>query len=281
MNSKIIIGSANFGQVYGISKNRINLDNAKNICNYAIKKKVKFIDTASSYKNSHKIISNLDKRLQVITKILPCKKWKNFDYCLKKIQDIKIELKNKDINTILFHDEKFLLKKKSFKIYKNLEKLKKKGFYKNLGVSIYDFRNVKFLIKKYKIDVIQCPFNIFDQRLVSTNLLPWLRSKKIKVHVRSIFLQGLLLDSKYRKNSLFKTWENELINLNNYINENNLKIIDLCMSFVNSYNIDGYIVGIDSIKNLKEIMNFKKIKRIDFNIFAKKNKKLIDPRKWK
>ena len=49
-----------------------------------------------------------------------------------------------------------------------------------------------------------------------------------------------------------------------------------------SYNFDKIIVGINNVKHLNEIINFKKIKKkykkFDTNL---NNSKLYDPRKWK
>ena len=41
--------------------------------------------------------------------------------------------------------------------------------------------------------MIQVPFNILDRRLATKNYLNKIKKKKIQIHVRSIFLQGILL----------------------------------------------------------------------------------------
>ena len=47
-------------------------------------------------------------------------------------------------------------------------------------MSIYDFKELKFLLKKYKFDVIQCPFNILDKRIIFENWVNVLKKKKLK-----------------------------------------------------------------------------------------------------
>ena len=281
MRSKIIIGTANFGQNYGISKKRVDMRSAKVVCNYAIKNKIKYLDTATSYKNSNKIIKNLNKKIEIITKVLPNKKWINFDYCLNEIKKIQSELNNKNINTLLFHDENFLLKKEGYQVYLNLIKLKKKKLFKNIGVSIYDFDNLNYLIEKYSFDIVQCPFNIFDQRLIKTNWLSKLKRIGIKIHARSIFLQGLLLNKNFNNNNISQKWKKDLMYFNEYANNNNINLIDLCMTFVTRYKLNGYVIGIENLENLKKIIFFKKVKKFNFKMFSTNKKKLIDPRKWK
>ena len=59
------------------------------------------------------------------------------------------------------------------------------------------FKKLDFLLKKkFPIDVVQVPFNILDQRLNNNLFKKIISRKKIEVHVRSIFLQGILVDKK-------------------------------------------------------------------------------------
>ena len=40
-----------------------------------------------------------------------------------------------------------------------------------------------------------------------------------------------------------------------------MKVIDLCMTFVTKYKINKFIIGFDNLKNLKDVLNFKKYTR--------------------
>ena len=196
MSRKIIIGTANFGCPYGIRKKKISKKKVIDLCKFAYKKKVKYLDTSTEYFDSNKIVRNLNKKIIINTKILPNKKWINMDYCLKQFKKIKYEIGNKKLNTIYLHDEKIIFKRYFKKIYYNLIYLRKKKHFNKLGISIYDFKTIDFFLKKFHFDTIQCPFNIFDQRLITKRYYQILKSKKIEIHVRSIFLQGLLLKKK-------------------------------------------------------------------------------------
>ena len=55
---------------------------------------------------------------------------------------------------------------------KNLLILKKNKYFKKIGVSIYDSKCLNYLISRYKIDVVQCPYNIFDKRIINSG---WFR----------------------------------------------------------------------------------------------------------
>ena len=56
-----------------------------------------------------------------------------------------------------------MLTKKGSKIFNILKKLKKKKLIKNIGISSYNLKTLRKILKKYKVDFVQVPFNIFDQ----------------------------------------------------------------------------------------------------------------------
>ena len=280
MLTNIIIGSANFGKKYGELQSKIAEKEVRKLCSYAIKKKFYFIDTATSYKSSESIIKKLSKKFGLLIKILPNEKWINYEICERKIKIIKKRFNNKKIDTVMFHDEKFLKNKYAPEIFKNLKKLKKNRFFKNIGLSIYNFDKLDDIFTKFKFDVIQCPFNVFDQRLISSGAYKRMKARGIKVHVRSIFLQGLLLKEKLLKKKKFKLLNQKIFLLKKFSKENNINVLDVCLSFVTSYKIDKYVIGFENLKNFKEVIFFRKIRRIDFKKFSLSKNKLIDPRKW-
>ena len=70
MKNKIILGSANFDQVYGLKKNFIKRDEIKKLLNLASKNKIRTIDTSPLYNKSEKIIGLLNNnRFKIISKI--------------------------------------------------------------------------------------------------------------------------------------------------------------------------------------------------------------------
>ena len=107
-----------------------------------------------------------------------------------------------------------------------------------------------------------------------------LREKKIEVHARSIFLQGLLLSSyeqipkKFKNNKFFLEWF-EWLQMNNY------NSLDASLGFIKNFkHIDKIIVGVDNFYQLKMIEKAYK-KKISFN-FKKfyQSSILRTPSKW-
>ena len=196
---KLIIGTANFTQKYGANATKINLNEINKILKIAKKNKIYNFDTAESYLQNKKVFKKIDKKFQFCSKINPNFKWESSEFCQKKIEDHLKIIDRKNFKVLLFHDTKILFSKYGAKIYKNLEELKKKKYFQKIGVSIYDTNKLNFLISNYNFDVVQCPYNILDKRILNTGWFDKLKHNGIETHVRSLFLQGLLVNKAIYK----------------------------------------------------------------------------------
>ncbi len=281
LKNRLVIGSANFSQKYGSQKFQIKLEEIKKILNLAKKNQILKIDTATNYLKNKNIFKNIDKKFKFYTKVIPDYKWASYDYCKEQLDYHFKSFNNNEVETLLFHDIKILFTKNGSKIFKNLEILKKEKYFKKIGLSIYDTSCMNYIISNYNIDLVQCPYNILDKRIISTGWYEKLKTLNKEIHVRSIFLQGLLVNNLFYKRNNFKRWKKNFLHWFNFLKDKKISPIDYCLSDLLNYDFDQIIIGINSSENLKKIVNFKKInknKMINFNI---NDTKLIDPRKWK
>jgi len=58
---------------------------------------------------------------------------------------------------------------------------------------VYDPAQFFVLQQRYALDLVQLPYNIYDQRYVTSGMAGHAKSRGVEVHVRSAFLQGILL----------------------------------------------------------------------------------------
>ena len=287
IRKKIIIGSANVNVSYGLKKNKISGNKFKKLLNFAKTKKLRIIDTSPSYGDAEKVIGSINKNFQIITKKTKISfsiKNKNIEkWILNKLNSSQNNLKLKKIHGILIQDAKTLLTHRGKKIYYIIKKLKKLGIIKKIGISIYDFRILTKIIEKFKIDFIQAPFNILDQRLLHNKLNLKIKKKGIKIHARSIFLQGLLTEKNIKlpkKNSA--ELKKILSQWNDWTKKNNIDPLHACLEFILiNKNIDKFVIGFNNLDQLKQVVNYKK-KNINFSNFRIKikNPNILDPRKW-
>ena len=281
LKKKLMIGSANFTQRYGADSTKIKKDEIKKIFNLAKKNNIYQIDTAEAYINKKDVFKNVDKKFKFSTKIIPNSKWVSLEFCQNELErHFKIFNSNK-IESILFHDVKVLFTKNGLKIFRNLEILKKKKYFKKIGLSIYDTQCLNYIIANYDFDVVQCPYNILDRRILTSGWFDKLNSKGIEIHIRSIFLQGLLVNKNVYKKQYFKKWKKKFSEWFLWLEDNNISPIDYCFSDLLNYDFDKIIIGINNSKNLEEIINFKTVNKNKMINFSISDKKLIDPRNWK
>lgn len=277
---RLVIGSANFSQKYGTYPIQVKRDEIEKIFNLSIKNNIDTIDTAEVYLKTNKIFKN-NKKFKFLTKITPNQKWTSLEFCQKKIDNHLKNLNRNKVDTIFFHDIKTLFTKNGIKIFENLDLLKKKKYFDKIGLSIYDTNSLDYLSVNYNFDVLQCPYNILDKRIITSGWFDRLKNQGKEVYIRSIFLQGLLVNKLIYKKKYFKKWQNLFLNWFEYLEKNNISPIDYCFSDLLYYDFDKIIVGINSLENLREILNFKRIKENKIKNFEIRDLKLIDPRKWK
>jgi hypothetical protein len=78
----------------------------------------------------------------------------------------------------------------------SLQELKRKKIIKKIGISVYDSQEIQKIWKFWKPDLIQVPFNPLDNRILDSGWVDILKKFKVKIFVRSIFLQGLLINER-------------------------------------------------------------------------------------
>ena len=145
MLNKIILGSANFNQKYGIKKNLIKEKEIKKLFKLAKNNGIKAIDTSPLYNQSEKIIGRLNnKRFKIISKIpRPPENIKKQDIQKWLKSSVEGSLKNlriKKFECLLIHNANSLLSRNGEEIYKGIKKMKKANITSKIGVSIYDFK---------------------------------------------------------------------------------------------------------------------------------------------
>jgi aryl-alcohol dehydrogenase-like predicted oxidoreductase len=70
--------------------------------------------------------------------------------------------------------------------------LKDAGICRKIGVSVYASDDPVGLARRFKPDIVQAPGSLLDQRLLVDGTLATLADMGVEVHLRSIFLNGLL-----------------------------------------------------------------------------------------
>ena len=289
---KLIIGCANFGNSYGLKKKNLGQKKINEIVRQAKKFGVNHFDTAYDYNKSEYFLGKSIKKIYLSRNVLVDTKLpKKINFkgkkknCEKIIKSSIKRLNIKKINTLYIHDPNQLLKKDGILLYNELIKAKKLNLIKKIGISVYTITEIKRTLNKFRIDVVQVPYNILDTRFTEKKLLYFLKKKKCTLVARSIFLKGLLLKKQPNMIKFFKKWKKTFIKLNLILKKNNLQLKNWTINHVSkNRNFKNFIVGVSQVNQLKEIHSILSKKR-NYNSVPFKldvvSKSLINPKYWK
>jgi len=284
ITKKLVLGTAQFGMDYGITN--INGKPKKkeifSILDLAWENGIRRFDTSPIYGSEALlgdfIISNgLQDEAILMTKIPSIGGTLDYQSHIKINIELSIKNLGCPIDILLLHDpsDSYLF----IEHPKYFLKLLQEYPINTLGVSVYEPCEIENLSDS-KIELaFQFPLNVIDRRFEKVSMP---HSKRF---ARSIFLQGLLVSNKTLRpnvpDGLIKLQDqyfNKLISL--HINP-----ICFAISFVaNNDSVDYFLVGVDSAKQLHNIINFKhysneKMSILD-EIIINTDNYWFDPRNW-
>jgi len=289
MNSKLILGTVQFGLDYGVNNTsgKPSKENIKSILDFAYNSGIQLLDTAEAYGDSQNKIgeyhNNSTNKFNVITKFSS----NTEGFSLNIIERVYNNLKILDVDKLycyMFHS--FDDFNKYFEKYrKDLLILKRDGIINNIGVSLYSNDELESVLKFNEITLVQLPFNLLDNNNKRGNIIKKAKAKGIEIHTRSAFLQGLF----FKNTSEFTVKIKPLgpyLNLLNDLCDEHYKMNDLALNYVcNQKNIDKVLIGVDNVQQLaSNMLSEKKMitKELTNNIevIDVKETKLLNPSNW-
>lgn len=285
---KIALGTVQFGSKYGVANTNGKTSHREvvNILNYARDVGIDLLDTAAVYGESESVLGQTGvSDWRIVTKVPPMDQ----EVELKDIwliDQVKKSLDRLGIDSLaglLLHKPEDLLTDKSGKYLKALQQLKNEGLVRKVGYSIYCPSILTELTKIFWPDVVQAPFNVFDQRLVRSGWLSRLKERDTEVHVRSVLLQGLLQMSPESRPKYFDRWASAFSRWDRETLEVGISPVSAAYSFVfQEDGIDKVIVGVETLSHLQYITGVYRnpLKQLVHGINCD-DSELLDPFNWK
>ena len=285
--SKVILGSAQFMQGYGIANNPSNysIEEMHKVLDYSLKIGIDTIDTAHAYGNAEKILGDYGvDSFKIITKI-PTQEQKSKSsqaWIASKLEESLKDLKVESLYCLHLHNPKDILTSEGKKIVSQLKELKKNGLIQNIGFSLYDSDQLEDLLTVMRPDIVQVPLNIFDRRMIENGTINNLRDQNISIHIRSIFLQGVLIMRQEDRPNYFKYWGELFKKWDNWNDHKSFNKVKNSFNFsMNIKNIQNVIVGVDDLEQLQALYHLYEAKDVVLPLELSSNdENLLDPRKW-
>lgn len=292
---KIGLGTVQFGLDYGVSNPQgiTPIAEVKDILMFAWKSGITILDTAVSYGMSEEVIGQSipeGMSFKIVTKTPLFKKDRIDKADATRLEETFLQslkrVKQPALYGLLVHHATDLLVPGGPYLWQTMEALKAAGLVKKIGVSVYSPREIEELSEKYRLDLIQLPVNVFDQRMIQGGYLRHLKDLGIEIHSRSVFLQGLLLMSPEELSPYFNPIRPMIMNYHSTMQNRRISPLAAALGFVYQQpEIDHILVGVNIQSHLEEIINvvhnIETMGNVDFSVYAVHDESIINPSSWR
>jgi aryl-alcohol dehydrogenase-like predicted oxidoreductase len=259
-SQSIALGTAQFGLEYGVAnqQGKVSADEAHKIVNHALSSGMNTIDTAIAYGDSEECLGRIGMAdWRVVSKLpkIPPKTRDIPSWVEECVHGSLQRLRVPQLYGLLLHRPHQLFGHGGNQLYETMNLLKVKGLVNKTGVSIYSPEDLAPIFERFSFDIVQAPFNILDRGLENSGWLSRLHNMGVEVHVRSIFLQGLLLMKPDARPSYFYPWLPLLREWDSWLLASGLTPLQACLGFVLSRSdIGRIVVGVDRLEQLQQIL---------------------------
>ena len=294
--SRLGLGTVQFGLDYGYTQ-RMTQSQVDEVLSACQKSGVNFLDTARDYGDSEAKIGSYLKQHPggdwiVATKIksIPkdiCSNERALERHITASVRTSARLLGRPIQILQLHNAERQVVTNPH-LWKVIAKLKDQGLFQEFGVSFYDPKLARPVIRAHPdlICFIQAPFNIFDQRFAG--MFSKLSQKRVAFISRSTFLKGVLGVSENEIPSELKPLCRFRKKPQALAESAGLTLAESALLFVcHTEGIASSLIGVKSprelemnLKTLRRSTSFEKI-RTKLTQMEQPASSLTDPRKWR
>ena len=283
--NRIVLGGAQLGLPYGILNGgeTLSSEEVARILDTAVGHGIDSIDTAIAYGQSESVIGETaQNRFNIISKLppLPSEVSNVSEWVHMQVDASLARLNCKSLDALLLHRPQDLVEQHGAELYAAINSLKIKKIIQRFGISIYAPDELDGIIGKFDIDVVQAPLNVFDRRILG--VIDQLTARNIEVHVRSVFLQGVLIASPKDRPQRFQPWSEHFSRFDTWVLSTGVSAMACCLAFaLQQPGVAKLVIGTTSAESLTEIMN--SIPNMHLEVPADLQssiEQLIDPRVW-
>lgn len=258
---KLALGTVQFGLDYGVANaaGMVSLEEASRVLAFARESGIDTLDTAAAYGESEAVLGaiNVD-GWHVVSKLPPqiqdemCAA----DWTTACVNNTLSRLRRPSLHGILLHRPSQLFGVGGDAIYQTLQRLKHDGVVSRIGISIYAPEELDNLVRNFDFDLVQAPLSIVDRRLISSGWMTRLADRGIELHVRSAFLQGLLLMRQEDRPRTFDRWNNLWRDWHDWLAQSGVSAVEACVRYALSHvEVGRVVVGVQSHQQLAEIVS--------------------------
>jgi aryl-alcohol dehydrogenase-like predicted oxidoreductase len=281
------LGTVQFGLPYGVthSGGQVPEEDVSEILAEASAVGVDTVDTAAGYGHSEDVLGRLGaaSRFRTVTKLAAAGPDPDIGIVEAGFHRSLARLQAQAVDSLLVHSAGDLIGSRGDALWQLMERLKGEGLVRRIGVSVYDPAEIAVLATRYPLDLVQLPANVLDQRHFAGGALDALALGGTAIHVRSAFLQGLLLAGAEDAPRQIPAADAPLERWRQACRQARATQLQAALAFLLHQDaIERVIVGVHTRQHLAEIVGAASLPSpvIDWAALACQNPDVIDPRRW-
>ncbi|RAK69649.1 aldo/keto reductase [Hymenobacter edaphi] len=250
---KLALGTAQFGLAYGINNTHGRPADATVAAVLAEARTagLTLLDTAAAYGDSEArlgqwLSEQAEASFGVVTKVAAAAP----AVVRSAVQASLARLQLPQVYGVLFHDFNALQQQPA--AWQGLQASRAAGLTARIGISLYHPWQAQWLLDRrgWDVDLLQVPYNVLDQRFAT--VLPALAARGVEVHVRSAFLQGLLLRPLDALPTYFEPLRPRLTQLRTLTAEAGIPLEATLLLFAaTAPGVSRVVIGVDTAANLR------------------------------
>ncbi len=292
---RLVLGTAQLGMPYGIANKSGQPDasQARAIVEAAWEAGIRTFDTARAYGESELVLGRALAELKVaqeariVTKVTVPLDPSDRGALRKVVAESLDRLGVPRVHGLLWHSEQ-ALDVLNEALLAGMADIVREGMATHWGVSVYTPARALQAIETGVFDLLQVPANFLDRRFAEAGVFERAREKDIRIHVRSVFLQGLLLLDPETIPESMNFASPVLQSLKNFSDEIGLTRREIALQYVKArFPYASVIIGTETAQQVREnavawsagSMIDSWVKRLE-SAFPHVDTFIVDPSKW-
>ncbi len=280
--SRLALGTAQLGLPYGATNRhgRPSDDVAMAIFVRARAAGIADLDTAAAYGDAEAVIGRSTDRhgFRIVTKIA-----RGSDDA-GAIAGSLARLAVPRVHGLLAHRVADLLDADGDRFMAALRRGVDAGLVDRVGVSVYSPEELRAILVRHRVDLVQLPLSAVDRRFVDSGLVAELAARGVEVHARSVFLQGTLLAEPASLTGALAHLAPTIARFRTLCAEAGTTPLAAALGVALSEpGIAATVVGVTSVAELDEIVAAAGAPRvaIDLPALGTAPEAVVDPRLWR
>ena len=247
---KLALGTAQFGLDYGISNTtgKVSDHELQQILQVADDAGITLLDTAQAYGDAEsRLGQTMTNNFQIISKLAP---GTTAATARTAVLHSLNQLKQPNLYGLMLHRTQDYCSE----LWQELQLMQSAGFIGKLGISVYTPEELDaWYAHNPQPSLVQLPANLLDQRFLRSGWLDRLKDAQCEIHVRSVFLQGLLLMPPTQRPHRFSRFNAQFSSFDILAQQYGRLNLALAIQYVMPQ-IDRFVIGCCSAAELSDIV---------------------------